>query len=377
MLNSIEEINNPRLRSRRPKPHPSSLEEKSDDSDDSIDLVMRKRKRKEDDNFNGEVHERVEEENDGSHEEVDEYDDNNTENERENGKRIVNVVIEHAGSHDQNETSVGNENDRETSDEDLFDTQVQINPKIWKVPPRIHNNINLRNVTDRSDEKVQNKEANWSMKELIEQNRKLNAIIEKQRYDSHDQHLQREREQQQIFEEEERQRQLMELHQRRKLLKRAQREREELEREQQKQEQQERQQQERERREQEQRDQQQRNREQRERERRERERRERGNQIDDEEDDLIDQVYIGRQIFISILAYTEAFREYRPSKFITIMSHAIWGYENLALRAVKVGKRNARKLPLTPAKKLVLEKAIQEIFKTKKFIRRHGDRGAE
>ncbi|XP_044592044.1 nucleoporin GLE1-like [Cotesia glomerata] len=215
------------------------------------------------------------------------------------------------------------------------------------------------------------------MKELIEQNRKLNAIIEKQRYDSHDQHLQREREQQQIFEEEERQRQLMELHQRRKLLKRAQREREELEREQQKQEQQERQQQERERREQEQRDQQQRNREQRERERRERERRERGNQIDDEEDDLIDQVYIGRQIFISILAYTEAFREYRPSKFITIMSHAIWGYENLALRAVKVGKRNARKLPLTPAKKLVLEKAIQEIFKTKKFIRRHGDRGAE
>ncbi|XP_044578127.1 trichohyalin-like isoform X2 [Cotesia glomerata] len=219
-----------------------------------------------------------------------------------------------------------------------------------QVPPRIHNNINLRNVTDRSDEELRNNEANLSMKELIEQNRKLNAIIEKQRYDSHNQHLQREREQQQIFEEEERQRQLMELHQRRKLLERAQREREELEREQQKQ-----QQRERERREQEQRDQQQRNREQRERERR--------NQIDDEEDDLTDQVHIGGQIFISSLAYTEAFREYRPSKFITIMSHAIWGYENLALRAVKVGKRNARKLPLTPLKKLVLEKQYKKFLK--------------
>ncbi|KAH0550025.1 trichohyalin-like isoform X1 [Cotesia glomerata] len=242
-----------------------------------------------------------------------------------------------------------------------------------QVPPRIHNNINLRNVTDRSDEELRNNEANLSMKELIEQNRKLNAIIEKQRYDSHNQHLQREREQQQIFEEEERQRQLMELHQRRKLLERAQREREELEREQQKQ-----QQRERERREQEQRDQQQRNREQRERERREqeqrdqqqrnreqreRERRERRNQIDDEEDDLTDQVHIGGQIFISSLAYTEAFREYRPSKFITIMSHAIWGYENLALRAVKVGKRNARKLPLTPLKKLVLEKQYKKFLK--------------
>ncbi|CAG5073428.1 Protein of unknown function [Cotesia congregata] len=227
----MEEISNPRLRSRRPKAHPSSLEEKSDDSDNSIDLVMRKKKakgksqvqakkitnhdiltkyeeqRKEDDNFNGEVHERVEENNDGSHEEVDEYDDNDTENERENGNRIVNVVIEHAGSHDVLEdTSVGNENDRETSDEGLFDTQVQINPTNLEgdatdqVPPRIHNNKKLRNVTDRSDEESRNNEANLMVQEFIEQNRKLNAIIEKMRHeqwsDSHNEHLEREREQQ-------------------------------------------------------------------------------------------------------------------------------------------------------------------------------------
>ncbi|XP_074102196.1 uncharacterized protein LOC141529521 isoform X2 [Cotesia typhae] len=394
--NSMEEINNPRLRSRRPKAHISSLEEKSDDSDDSIDLVMRKRKakgqnqiqaknkesqdiltkyeeqRKKDNNLHGEAHERVEEENDGSHEEVDDDDDDDddVENERENGNRIVDVVIEHAESHNESETNMGTENDRETPDEDLFDTQVSINPINLEgdatdqvQSPRIHNNTKRRNVTDRSNEELRNNELNLRMEQLIEQNRKLNEIIHimrhEQRSDSRNQCLERERE-------------LIELHRRRKLQERAQKQREEVEREQQKQEQQE-QQRERERREQEQRDQQQRDREQRERERRERERRERerrererrerGNQTDDEENDITDQVPIGGQIFISSLAYTEAFREYRPSKFITIMSHAIWGYNNLALRAVKVGKRNAEKLPLTPAKKLVLEKQY------KKFLR--------
>lgn len=42
----MEDIKNPRLRSRRPKPNLSSLEEKSHDSDDSIDLTAVKRKRK-------------------------------------------------------------------------------------------------------------------------------------------------------------------------------------------------------------------------------------------------------------------------------------------------------------------------------------------
>ncbi|CAD6235702.1 GSCOCG00007979001-RA-CDS [Cotesia congregata] len=44
--NSMEDIKNPCSRSRRPKPNLSSLEEKSDDSDESIDLTAVKRKRK-------------------------------------------------------------------------------------------------------------------------------------------------------------------------------------------------------------------------------------------------------------------------------------------------------------------------------------------
>ncbi|KAH0553244.1 hypothetical protein KQX54_000515 [Cotesia glomerata] len=44
--NTMEDINNPRLRSRRPKINLSSLEEKSDDSDESMDLTTTKRKRK-------------------------------------------------------------------------------------------------------------------------------------------------------------------------------------------------------------------------------------------------------------------------------------------------------------------------------------------
>ncbi|XP_053598100.1 putative uncharacterized protein DDB_G0274435 [Microplitis demolitor] len=87
---------------------------------------------------------------------------------------------------------------------------------------------------------------------------------------------------------------------------------------------------------------------------------------DKEDQRIIDPVHIGGQIYVSSLSHTEAFRQYKPSKFITVMSHAIWGYRNLALRAVKITKRNQNKLPLTPEKRVVLEHQYHKFLKKKK-----------
>ncbi|KAH0546657.1 hypothetical protein KQX54_013108 [Cotesia glomerata] len=85
---------------------------------------------------------------------------------------------------------------------------------------------------------------------------------------------------------------------------------------------------------------------------------------DDEENlDITDPVHIGGQIYIPSYSYNEAFRTYKPSKFITLMSHAIWGSKALARRAIKISSTNQHKLPLTPKKLVVLENQYKKFLK--------------
>ncbi|XP_057339460.1 putative uncharacterized protein DDB_G0271606 [Microplitis mediator] len=93
-------------------------------------------------------------------------------------------------------------------------------------------------------------------------------------------------------------------------------------------------------------------------------RRQQQQHAEDEEDQrIIDPVHVRGEIYVSSLSYTEAFRQYKPSKFITVMSHAIWGYRNLALRGVKITKRNQNIKLLTPEKKVVLEHQYHRFLK--------------
>lgn len=79
---------------------------------------------------------------------------------------------------------------------------------------------------------------------------------------------------------------------------------------------------------------------------------------------IIDPVCIGNNVLVpSGLAYHEAFGAYTPAKFITILSQAIWGHEELAFHAVAIRKTNQHKILLSPRKKLVLFKNYQKFLK--------------
>ncbi|KAH0537982.1 hypothetical protein KQX54_002584 [Cotesia glomerata] len=93
------------------------------------------------------------------------------------------------------------------------------------------------------------------------------------------------------------------------------------------------------------------------------EQRDNEDQDDEENLDITDPVHIGGQIYIPSYSYNEAFRTYKPSKFITLMSHAIWGSKALARRAIKISSTNQHKLPLTPKKLVVLENQYKKFLK--------------
>ncbi|KAG8035280.1 hypothetical protein G9C98_001770 [Cotesia typhae] len=400
--NTMEDINNPRLRSRRPKINLSSLEEKSDDSDESMDLTTTKRKRKvkvqneahakkitsqdilriyeeqrsKGDDSSGEVIPDSDgEDGDSTHDEDDTV-EGTIEHEHENNNNDVDHTTEQEDNDHEYDPIIRNEEG--TSEDNIFsntqvstdsghegrnvvDQELQIHAIGGMIDKRNEQNNKLLLEEERQQRLKELKQKQSRQEQLEQDNREQEPQdLEEQKILEEEQHRlkelkrqkdQREREQrgrerQEHREREQRERECREHRERREQQERERREQREREH---------REQQQREHREQQQRDRMEREQERRnrlERDQRNRERPERRNLTDDEEEDVTNPVYIGGNIFIPSLAYTEAFREYRPAKFITIMSHAIWGYKNLALRAVKVMGRNRNKLPLTPAKKL-------------------------
>ncbi|KAH0546507.1 hypothetical protein KQX54_010558 [Cotesia glomerata] len=190
---------------------------------------------------------------------------------------------------------------------------------------------------------IDNDENNYNSNNQIESNNdRANAMVEKKSKESRQQDAEMKRLRRQLKEQnnttsqqqQQQQRQQQQQLQLREQLQEEERQREERQREE-------------------------RQREEHQREERQREEQQRG----DRNGQIIDPVCIGNNILVPGLTYHEAFGAYTPAKFITIMSHAIWGHEELALRAVARRKTNQYKILLSSTKKLVLLQNYQKLKK--------------
>ncbi|XP_057339459.1 protein starmaker-like [Microplitis mediator] len=215
--NSIEDINNPKVRSRRPRINPSSLEETSHDSDDSVDLLRVKRTRQKAHHQN-----KVDKQNDLSQVVISESEDENS-NDGDDGrygedqggdngdksKDNEDVVLddeifdeENSRNDDELDGEIANHQDKNGFQqyeylnlETLDNNAIARNPQgrdhqnslinrtknaadqVQKSPTNTH--VRQINVTNYSNEEVQNNDNNERIEKLMEENRKSNDKMQR------------------------------------------------------------------------------------------------------------------------------------------------------------------------------------------------------
>ncbi|XP_057328099.1 alpha-protein kinase 1-like [Microplitis mediator] len=78
--------------------------------------------------------------------------------------------------------------------------------------------------------------------------------------------------------------------------------------------------------------------------------------------------HVGDDLYIFSSAYENATNANNPSKFITTMAYAVWGYENLATKTVRMqANTKPDKSELTPRKKELITQHFKKYLKEKNF----------